>query len=34
MHGYGERFDPTTNPAERLRSFFLEHHSYTMEVRH
>lgn len=29
---YGERFDPTDNPAERLQSFFLENHFYSMQL--
>ena len=28
---YGERFDPTANPVERLRSFFMENHWYAVE---
>ena len=29
---YGERFDPTAMPVERLQSFFLENYFYTVDV--
>ena len=32
IHRYGERFDPTSDPVERLQSFFLENHYYAMET--
>ena len=32
IHRYGERFDPTSDPVERLQSFFMENHYYAMET--
>jgi len=29
---YGQRFDPTASPLERLQSFFLENYMYTVDV--
>jgi hypothetical protein len=34
IHRYGERFDPTSDPVERLQSFFMENHYYAVEVLH
>ncbi len=31
---YGERFDPTANPLERLQSFFYENYFYSTETLH
>jgi hypothetical protein len=31
---YGERFDPTKNPLQRLHSFFLQNHYYATETLH
>ena len=31
---YGERFDPTANPLERLKHFFFENFYYSMETLH
>ncbi|MGV9011321.1 MAG: hypothetical protein ACOH13_01900 [Flavobacteriales bacterium] len=31
---YGERFDPTANPLERLQSFFYENYYYVKETLH
>lgn len=30
---YGLRFDPTANPVERLRSFYMENHAFVVETQ-
>ena len=34
IHRYSERFDPTSNPVERLQSFFFENFHYATETLH
>ncbi len=34
LQRYGERFDPTANPLERLQGFFFENYYYSFETMH